>query len=405
MLQALPFLISALTSPADAAVTHFVDEGSGDALEIATSLRSALGPRAALDALVAHYPDDTRLLLTTTTTPRLERLRVLLDRTAAQKDAVTSGLAWHTDLEAAKAEARARHLPILSLRLLGRLDEDLSCANSRFFRTLLYSDRTIQPVLAGYVLHWQAVRPAPRLTIDMGDGRAIETTITGNSAHMILDEGGAVVDVIPGLVSPGAFTEMLASARAMWSEPRANRAARHAIFRTGESRGWARLASMSGARGKPLPVVGGSSKTPLAIDAGPIAMTKSMPEMPVVRSITPIDVREVKADPFFDVAAEQLKGGVIFDDNARALVKRKLADAQSFDAVIERLQLSVAKDTVINRFVLHDAIRSWLADGVTDARVIEARLYDELFLTPRADPWLGLVDAAAFTGVDRGGLR
>ena len=260
---------------------------------------------------------------------------------------------------------------------MGRLDEDLSCANSRFFRTLLYSDKSIQPVLAGYVLHWRAVRPAPRLTIDMGDGRAIETTITGNSAHMILDEDGAVVDVIPGLVSTRRLhRDVGLGAHRLGRASRSTRRASRALS-SGEARSWARLASMSGARGKPLPVVGGSSKTPLAIDAGPIAMTKSMPEMPVVRSITPIDVREVKADPFFDVAAEQLKGSVIFDDNARALVKRKLAGAQSFDDVIARLQLSVAKDTVINRFVLHDAVRSWLADGITDAKVVEARLYDE----------------------------
>lgn len=60
---------------------------------------------------------------------------------------------------------------------------------------------------------------------------------------------------------------------------------------------------------------------------------------------------------------------------------------------------------MLNRFVFHDAVHSWLSDGVTDAMAVQNRLYDELFLTPRADPWLGLVDDAAYAGVDGGGLR
>jgi len=36
--------------------------------------------------------------------------------------------------------------------------------------------------------------------------------------------------------------------------------------------------------------------------------------------------------------------------------------------------------------------------------VVQNRLDDELFLTPKADPWLGLVDESAYTGVDGGGI-
>ena len=49
-------------------------------------------------------------------------------------------------------------------------------------------------------------------------------------------------------------------------------------------------------------------------------------------------------------------------------------------------------------------MRSWLADGVSDPMVVQNRLDDELFLTPKADPWLGLVDESAYTGVDGGGI-
>src|SRR5512143_3895990 len=109
-----------------------------------------------------------------------------LDAVCAQKDAHTSLLYWFTDLPAAIAEASRTRRPILSLRLLGRLDEELSCANSRFFRKLLYPQAQINQLLRDhFVLHWQSVRPVPRVTIDFGGGKRIEKTLTGNSCHVV----------------------------------------------------------------------------------------------------------------------------------------------------------------------------------------------------------------------------
>src|SRR5437868_13929370 len=129
-----------------------------------------------------------------------------IDAVAAQKDAAYSGLYWYTDLEQAKAAARASGKPILSLRLLGKLDEEFSCANSRFFRTVLYADADVSAAMGEkFVLHWQSVRPVPKVTIDMGDGRVIERTVTGNSVHYVLDAEGRPVDAIPGLYGPKSF--------------------------------------------------------------------------------------------------------------------------------------------------------------------------------------------------------
>jgi len=72
---------------------------------------------------------------------RWKRIGAALDRVGAQYDNHASGLYWYTDFEKAKAAARASKRPIFSLRLLGRLNEDLSCANSRFFRTTLIQTR------------------------------------------------------------------------------------------------------------------------------------------------------------------------------------------------------------------------------------------------------------------------
>ncbi|HRE89253.1 MAG TPA: hypothetical protein PK095_08940, partial [Myxococcota bacterium] len=141
------------------------------------------------------------------------RWEALLDRVAAQRFAAQSGLYWYTDLEAAKAAAAATGRGIVSLRMLGRLDEDLSCANSRFFRTMLYPDPAIAKALRdNYILHWQPVREAPVITIDFGGGKKLVRTITGNSLHYVLSARGEVVDVMPGLVAPASFIAWLEAA-------------------------------------------------------------------------------------------------------------------------------------------------------------------------------------------------
>ena len=46
----------------------------------------------------------------------------------------------------------------------------------------------------------------PIITIDMGDGREMVRTITGNSIHYVLDAKGRVVDGIPGLYGATRFS-------------------------------------------------------------------------------------------------------------------------------------------------------------------------------------------------------
>src|SRR5262249_58518890 len=94
-------------------------------------------------------------------------------------------------------------------------DEELSCANSRFFRKLLYPEPRINLILRGeFVLHWQSIRPVPKVTIDFGDGRRVERTLTGNSVHLVLGPDGRPVDALPGLMSPDVFVYQLAQGRA-----------------------------------------------------------------------------------------------------------------------------------------------------------------------------------------------
>src|SRR5262245_35836658 len=75
--------------------------------------------------------------------PAKDALAARIDAAANQKYATVSRLYWHTDFEVAKAAARAQALPILHLRMLGKLDQDLSCANSRLFRATLYANQDV----------------------------------------------------------------------------------------------------------------------------------------------------------------------------------------------------------------------------------------------------------------------
>src|SRR5207253_1356070 len=148
--------------------------------------------------------------------PNWQRLKTALEAVSQQRDCEASKLFWYTDFEQAKAAAQASGKPILSLRLLGNLNEEYSCANSRFFRTTLYANTEVSSYLRDhFILHWQSVRPIPRITVDFGDGRKIERTITGNSIHYVLDAKGRVVDGLPGLYGARAFLAGLRKAESM----------------------------------------------------------------------------------------------------------------------------------------------------------------------------------------------
>src|SRR5579862_1396384 len=177
----------------------------------ALSADAAAAPAAVADLRRAG-PDAVSALLAAQAEHPVDeaRFRQRLDQVCAQRDCAASRLFWYTDLEQAKAAARRTGRPILSLRLLGRLDEEMSCANSRFFRTVLYGNEEVSRLLReGFVLHWSSERPVPKVTIDFGDGRTLRGTITGNSIHYVLDPRGRLVDALPGLYGPRAFQRLL----------------------------------------------------------------------------------------------------------------------------------------------------------------------------------------------------
>lgn len=334
---------------------------------------------------------------------RTERLRHAIDVVSGQRDGHASGLYWYTDLHEAERAAQETHRPILSLRLLGRLDEEMSCANSRYFRTVLYSNAELSDYLREhYVLHWSSERPVPRVTIDMGDGRRLERTLTGNSIHYVLNAEGHVIDAIPGLHAPSDFLEF---ARAAETTLAAGDAALP-ILHQGTL---LRLTQMRERMQLSAPMVAGAA--PSAIAAMPLTVGKMFVEAPILNALRAPAAAPVALDQvdWRSAAVEifQRHPETVFDARSRALLMLKTGqDGTALEATMAALSLSVVADAVKNDATLRWSIGQLFAEA--DAahaplafEAMNTRVYAEVFLTPASDPWLGLQHPDVWDAIER----
>lgn len=386
------------------------------AQEVDVAVLRARG-QAGLDSLLARYD------LTTDATERA-KLSDAITLVAAQKDAVVSRLYWYDDLDAAKAEAKRTNKPILSLRMLGRLDQELSCANSRFFRTTLYANAEVSKYLREhFVLHWSSERPVPVATIDFGDGRKVTRTVTGNSIHYVLDANGAVVDALPGLYGAKTFVEVLKRTEGpvTWSQRARerwhNQEQRAMLERFNADQQRVGIKTVS----NELPTLPGlyvAGVWPSAERAVPMAMPKAMVELPMVRGLVPDGGAGLEKDPTpWERIAQARARESKLDARSRALVLSKnpvdvtsptvpvLSEGLA-DQMISRLEASIAADTARNEYALHAVIHRWLQENPSVSMTdLNREVYARLFLTPATDPWLGLVPALTWTGLPNDGIQ
>jgi hypothetical protein len=384
----------------------------------------ALG-REGLDALVQVYAGEIAKFSESGAGggDEWQRIAFALDSVAAQKDAYASNLFWFTDLEEAGREARKTNKPILSLRLLGNLNEEFSCANSRFFRSLLYSNAEVSKFLReNYVLHWKSVRPAPKVTIDFGDGRRIERTLTGNSIHYILDENGAIIDALPGLYAPADFLKYLKAGaeirRTVKDLPTPQKETAMQRFRkkmfdeiTTKRRQLLEFAQVRLAEPKFETPTGAK---PDALEAAPLAVTKMSTEMLILNRISDNFLRyapQIDLGDWRKLAAYYV-GGTKFDESSVRFIKRQnrqtgLTDAQ-FAGLLSNLKDFVALDTTRNDFLFHTKLYEWLnqpgARPPLEIESFNSRVYAELFKTPESDKWLGLYSPDVYTALDGNGV-
>jgi hypothetical protein len=359
-----------------------------------------------------------------------------VDRIAGQRGATASRLYWYTDLDAAKAAAAENDKPILSLRLLGRLTDEYSCANSRFFRTALYTNNEISDYLRdNYVLHWQSVRPVPRVTIDFGDGRTLQRTLTGNSAHYVLGSAGRPLDVLPGLYGPQAFRRWLGESTALarrWADwgddPNREFYLGQYHLERWQTVDKALRADLAAIAPQLLPPADQALKVsfvaetpPAALAAGKRAASKGAIEMPLLAAVLPpAHVLEAQAPDFWaHVGAAHAELAELDAASIKAMRRENPTAARAGAVsitkalvedpllqVVRNFQQSMAVDTIRNEYTLHQTVHRWFAEGTAgaDFDALNERVYAELFLTPSSDPWLGLAPTDAYTALDGGGL-
>jgi hypothetical protein len=427
LLLAASLLIGAV-SPASAA------RSLGDLAQQAISADPAVSSKAiaalrstgpgGLDALWTAYAADLRSPARSGDSRRA-RIDLAIDTVGQQRDDWAARLYWYTDLEQAKAAARKAGKPILSLRLLGRLSDELSCANSRFFRTALYPNADVSRYLReNYILHWTSERPAPRITIDYGDGRKIVRTVTGNSIHYILDSDGRPIDALPGLYGPRAF--LLALRRGSdWTKQLADAPDRDQRLRELHQTeldqialGWRNDTETLRREGliapslttliTALPKPPADAQSPTALAAAPIAMSKMAIELPVVRSLSPDGgaAAVVPEDTLWQRLGKMHAADAVLDASSRAVMAEKYPGDPSLGRMAASFEESMARDTARNEYLLHYEIHTWFVrgPGVSSLASLNQRVYAELFLTPRTDPWLGLAANDAYSALPNGGI-
>lgn len=361
-----------------------------------------------------------------------QRLSAALDAVAQQYDAAASGLYWYTDFAQATAEAQRSGKPILSLRLLGNLNEEYSCANSRFFRTVLYANPQVSNVLRErFILHWQSVRPVPRVTVDYGDGRKLERTLTGNSIHYILDAQGRPIDALPGLYGAQAFLQQLQQAEAVARQlatPGGDQQRDQILTRYHQTR----VDAITKAWKEDVRRVGGkmpaalnetksaNGQTPSARRAARLAMSKAVTEVSIINSITyeaELLAEATDNETWNEIAALHSADAKL-DTASLALMRRQAQttlDAkatpaeqqQQFTSLVSNFERYIALDTVRNEYLMHTKLHAWLTSFryAEDLQGLNEKVYSELFLTPRNDPWLGLFSPDTYTALENGGIK
>jgi hypothetical protein len=325
-----------------------------------------------------------------------------IDQVAGQRYAYLSRLYWYDDWNAAVEQAKLTKKPILVLKMLGKLTDELSCANSRFFRTALYVDPRINDYLReNYVLCWSSVRAVPKITIDFGDGRKMERTITGNSAHYIVTVEGLVLDALPGMYGPQTFCDWIVNMHQLFlkQENSANPQEATEVLRSYH-------ASLIG---DTKPVV--ATRT-LTLRAGRTT-SKGFFEQPMVKQVAPgqadvitqvASISPLQSNESTVIVALSSTSRAVIEAENTSLVKHA-ENPDTTELLLANFQQTIALDERQNEQVLHKTIHTWLAESPRmDLESLNLRVYEQLFAMPSNDPWLGLASKEFYSGLCRGGL-
>ncbi len=348
----------------------------------------------------------------------------LYDKVSGQKDAIFSNLFWFKDMKKAKLAAAESKKPILSLRMLGDFSEDLSCANSRFFRILLYSNENVAKRLReDFILHVSSVIQVPKITIEYPDGTVQKQTITGNSMHMIMDSRGNIIDALPGLYGPEYFNKWLVQ----YKEIEKINLRNPNYFKSQRKIQINRLNQLMKTDKDFVFVdenlsklIKGFIEPPVlkALDAEMLTVGKMIVEAPILEITTPKRGSILEPSPvikFNDIEQswlEKLQGygfnKELIDDNTRKLieVKKNYPNVQKLEETLLELNDMLTTENIRNEMNLRINILEWLDNNtpVLSEKEFVEKVYAELFLTPLDDKKMGMYDPSIFYGITNDGF-
>jgi hypothetical protein len=297
----------------------------------------------------------------------------------------------------------------------------------------------------------------PVVTIDYGDGRVLKRTITGNSIHYVLNSRGQVIDAIPGLYDPQTIATILTNATAPatsddsqlpeiyrqaalaaldadWSAVSAPAPGYPVSPATIAQRASARAGTKNQVESPFLTVVTphASPVAPHAREAADLAISKMQVERPLVNAAAPASPpHAAKAagaafgkrmgeapmiEAFIPPAPEQpdlsnvqlwttlaARRPAMLDQHSIDMIRSQNAAAYvntaKLDQVVSNFQQAIAIDTLRNNQLFRRQSLGWLQESAVPMGLLNKRVYSELFLTPRSDPWLGLVPDSTYSAL------
>ncbi len=284
---------------------------------------------------------------------------------------------------------------------------------------MLYPNEEVSALLHDrFVLHWQSVRPVPTVTIDFGDGRKLERTLTGNSIHYILDSDARPLDALPGLYGPKAFVRGLLDAerlfKSLTGKDDTQRNVTQRIY-YGEQHNKISTAWMTdtmkigGTAPKGFTIVKGRNGDALSI--AQLAVTKAITETSILRAmnLATDELGKITDEAAWKKIAQLHPTDAELDNRSISLIRRQNPTITEDDLthLTRKFQELVALDTVRNEYLMHTKLYVWLLNEPVrnDVEKLNTKVYDSLFLTPGSDPWLGLFSPEVYTALDNGGVK
>jgi hypothetical protein len=231
-------------------------------------------------------------------------------------------------------------------------------------------------------------------------------TVTGNSIHYVLAPNGHPIDGLPGLYGPPAFLRELERVRDV-----SHRYMTAADFKVRQNL----LAEYHRHRLEELRDDWSKDLAAIGLQAAQVNQTlddkASADELD--KSITDA------SDETWGKIAKLHSGDAQLDAASVALVEQKFPTAKQAAKLaiskrfvespllkmIREFNITAALDTVRNEYLLHRQLHQWFAsEAIYSVDGLNSRVYAQLFLTPDADPWMGLMSEGVYSALENGGV-